>query len=139
MKKIIAVILCLVLALSLVGCSTKDSSTGMPAFAEQFDYSPSGVVEIDVASYGQTGEPETAIYTDNDSINEIINLLICMEVGEEAALEAAPEESVEITVLYDNEKTQSFAFNSGCFYMGGKYYLLNNAEALVNSEYWPVG
>ena len=46
---------------------------------------------------------------------------------------------LEITVLYDNEKTQSFAFNSGCFYMGGKYYLLNNAEALVNSEYWPVG
>ena len=138
MKKIIAMILCLVLALSLVGCNTKDSAIGMPVFAEQFDYSPSGVVEIDVASYGQAGETETAIYTDNDSINEICNLLTCMEVGEEAALEPAPEESVEITVLYDNEKTQLFAFNQGCFYTDGKYHLLSNEEALVNSEYWPL-
>ena len=120
------------------GCSIKSNGQNN-TFAVQFDYSLSSVVEIDVASYGQTGETETAIYTDRDSIKEICNLLNCMEVGEEAALEAAPEESVEITVLYDNEKTQLFAFNSGCFYIDGKYYLLNNEETLVNSDYWPVG
>lgn len=97
----------------------------------------SAIREITVVSRGQAGEKTEISYSDGDSLREVYDLLNALEIGEPAALEPVSEETVEIRVLYDGGKTQSFSFNQGCLCVDGTYYLLRNMDALTDSPYWP--